>query len=171
VSSGRAASGPRPVPRWLAPAIVVGVVLLDQLTKIWVVASLSDGPLSIIGTDVELHLVRNSGGAFSLFTNATLVLALLAIALSVVLVRAVQRARDRLTVVALSMVLAGALGNLLDRITRSPGFLRGEVVDFVHVGSFPSFNVADSSITIGAILLVIAAFRDTSTTTRDEHAI
>ena len=104
--------------------------------------------------------MRNSGGAFSLFTNATIVLALLAIVLSVVLVRAVQRARDRLTVVALSLVLGGALGNLLDRITRSPGFLRGEVVDFVHVGSFPSFNVADSSITIGAILLVIAAFRE-----------
>jgi signal peptidase II len=171
VSSGRAASAARAVPRWLAPSIVVGVVLLDQLTKVWVVASLSDGPLSIIGTDVELHLVRNSGGAFSLFTNATLVLALLAIGLSVVLVRAVQRARDRLTVIALSMVLAGALGNLLDRITRSPGFLRGEVVDFVHVGSFPSFNVADSSITIGAILLVIAAFRESTTSTRDEHTV
>ncbi len=170
MSSGHVASAPRPVPSWLAPSIVVGVVVLDQLTKIWVVASLSDGPLSIIGTDVELHLARNSGGAFSLFTNATIVLALLAMALSVVLVRAVQRARDRLTVVALSMVLAGALGNLLDRLTRSPGFLRGEVVDFVHVGSFPSFNVADSSITIGAILLVIAAFRESTTAPRDEHA-
>ena len=62
------------------------------------------------------------------------------------------------------------LGNLLDRLTRSPGFLRGEVVDFVHVGSFPSFNVADSSITIGAILLVIAAFRESTTAPRDEHA-
>ena len=76
------------------------------------------------------------------------------------LVRAVQRARDRLTVVALSLVLGGALGNLVDRLTRSPGFLRGEVVDYVKVGSFPSFNVADSCVTIGAILLIIAAFRD-----------
>jgi signal peptidase II len=168
VSSGRGASEPRPVPRWLAPTIVLGVVLLDQLTKVWVVAALSDAPLSIVGNDVELHLVRNSGGAFSLFTNATLVLALLAIVLSVVLVRAVQRARDGLTVVALSMVLGGALGNLTDRITRSPGFLRGEVVDFVHVGTFPSFNVADSAITIGAILLVLAAFREGSRAA-DEH--
>jgi signal peptidase II len=159
VSSGRAASS-RAVPRWLAPSIVLGVVVLDQLVKVWVVASLSDGPLSIIGNDVELRLTRNSGGAFSLFTNATVVLALLAIVLSIVLVRAVQRARDRLTVVALSMVLGGALGNLTDRLTRSPGFLRGEVVDYVRVGSFPSFNVADSAITIGAILLIIAAFND-----------
>ena len=111
---------PRPVPRWLAPSIVVGIVVLDQLTKSWVVASLSDGPLSIIGDDVELRLIRNSGGAFSLFTNATVVLALLAIVLSVVLVRAVQRARDRLTVVALSLVLGGALGNLTDRFAAQP---------------------------------------------------
>ena len=77
-----------PRPAWLAPSIVVGVVVLDQLTKSWVVASLSDAPLSIIGNDVELHLTRNSGGAFSLFTNATVVLALLAIGL-------VDRARAR----------------------------------------------------------------------------
>lgn len=156
------------VPRWLAPAIVVGIVVLDQLSKSWVVASLSDGPLSIVGEDVELHLTRNSGGAFSLFTNATVVLALLAIGLSIFLVRAVQRARDRLTVIALALVLGGALGNLTDRLTRSPGFLRGHVVDFVRVGSFPSFNVADSAITIGAILLVIAAFRE-SAHASDEH--
>lgn len=169
MSSGRAASVSRPVPRWLAPTIVLGVVLLDQLAKVWVVASLSDGPLSIVGDDVELRSVRNSGGAFSLFTNATVVLAVLAIVLSIVIVRAVQRARDRLTVVALSLVLGGALGNLCDRVTRSPGFLRGEVVDYVKVGSFPLFNVADSCITIGAILLVIAAFRETSAHSSPEH--
>jgi len=171
VSSGRADSAPRPVPRWLAPSIVFGVVLLDQLTKIWVVAALSDAPLSIIGTDVELHLTRNSGGAFSLFTNATFVLALLAIGLSVFLVRAVRHASDRLTVVALSLVLGGALGNLCDRVTRSPGFLRGEVVDFVHVGAFPSFNAADAAITIGAILLIVATFRDTRTQATNGHPV
>jgi signal peptidase II len=138
---------------------VGAVVVADQLTKVWVVASLSDGPLSIVGDDVELHLVRNSGASFSLFTDATIVLALLAVVLSVVLVRAVQRARDVLTVVALSLVLGGALGNLCDRVFRAPGFLEGHVVDFVRVGSFPSFNVADSAITIGAILLVLSTFR------------
>jgi signal peptidase II len=169
VSSGRAVSGERPVPRWLAPTVVVGVVVLDQLTKIWVVAALSDGPLSIVGDDVELHLTRNSGGAFSLFTNATILLALVAVVLSVVLVRAVRRAQDLLSVVALSLVLGGALGNLTDRIARSPGFLRGEVVDYVRVGSFPSFNVADSAITIGAVLLVFAALRPVPTPDVDDQ--
>ena len=160
MSNGRADSASRPVARWVAPTIVVGALVLDQLTKSWVVATLSDGPLSIIGDDVEFRLTRNSGGAFSLFTDATVILALLATGLSIVLVRAVQRARDLLTVVSLSLVLGGALGNLTDRLTRSPGFLRGHVVDYVSVGSFPSFNVADSCVTIGAILLIIAAVRE-----------
>jgi signal peptidase II len=137
--------------------------------KVWVVAALSDGPLSIVGDDIELSITRNSGGAFSLFTNATVLLAVVAIILSFVLVRAVQKAKDRLSVLALSLVLGGALGNLTDRILRSPGFLRGEVVDFVRVGWFPSFNVSDSAITIGAILLILLALRPLPTTDDDPH--
>ena len=62
-------------------------------------------------------------------------------------------------VVGLSLVLGGAIGNLMDRVFRAPGFLKGAVVDFVHVGRFPTFNVADSAITIGAVLIVIWAVR------------
>ena len=75
------------------------------------------------------------------------------------LVRTVRRTRDTLLVVALSLVLGGALGNLIDRVFRSPGFLPGAVVDFVHIGSFPTFNVADTAITIGAILVVVWSLR------------
>jgi signal peptidase II len=81
-------------------------------------------------------------------------LAILAIVLSVVLVRAVRRTDDVVILIALSLVLGGALGNLFDRLARSPGFLEGAVVDFVRVGSFPTFNVADAAITVGAVLLV-----------------
>ena len=59
-------------------------------------------------------------------------------------------------VVALTLVLGGALGNLADRFFRAPGFLRGHVVDFVSVGWWPVFNVADSCVTIGAVLLICA---------------
>ena len=146
-------------PRWLAPAIVIGIVVADQITKSWVVSALSDAPMSIIGDDIELRITRNAGGAFSLFTNATLVLALLALTLSVFLIRAVMQARDTWTVVALSLVLGGALGNLSDRIARSPGFLRGQVVDYVHVGPWPSFNVADAAVSIGVVLLLVLTLR------------
>jgi signal peptidase II len=158
VSSGAAEATARS-PRRIVPVIVGAVVLADQVTKSLVVEHYSTTPLSIVGHDVELHVARNPGGAFSSFTNATLVLALLAIGLTVWLVRVVRRTTDRWTVVALSLVLGGALGNLGDRIFRSPGVLRGHVVDFVRVGSFPSFNVADSAITVGAILLILLSFR------------
>ena len=140
-------------------AIVVGVVVLDQCTKIWAVERLSDGPIAIVGDDIGFRLHRNSGGAFSIFQGFTPLLAILAIVLAVVLVRAVTRTDDRLMLVALALVLGGALGNLVDRLLRSPGFLHGRVVDFVGVGSFPTFNVADAAITVGAVLLLVAVVR------------
>ncbi len=144
--------------------LVAGIVALDQLTKAWVVANLADGPQSIIGETVELRLARNPGGAFSLFTGFTPLLAALALVVAIVLVRVVQRTKDPIMIVGLSLVLGGALGNLSDRVFRTPGFLRGEVVDFIHVSAWPSFNVADSAITIGAVLLIVWGWRD-----RDER--
>jgi signal peptidase II len=143
----------------LALAIVLGVVLLDQLTKLWAVRRLADSPLAIVGDDVDFRLARNTGGAFSLFQAFTPLLAALAIGVAFFLVRTVKRAEGTLLVVGLSLVLGGAVGNLVDRIFRSPGFLRGGVVDFVHLGPWPTFNVADASITVGAVLLVVWAFR------------
>jgi signal peptidase II len=167
-ASGRAHSEPGSPPSTRRPlliaGLVVGIVLLDQVTKAWVVASLTDGPLSIIGDRVELRLSRNPGGAFSILTGFTPLLAVLAAIVAIVLVRVAQRAKDPVMVVALSLVLGGALGNLADRLFRAPGFLRGEVVDFVRVGAFPSFNVADSAVTIGAVLLLLWGWRD-----RDER--
>ena len=143
---------------WLVAAIVVGVVLLDQLTKTWAVRDLADGPVELFG-DVAFRLSRNSGGAFSLFQGFTPLLAVLAIVLAVVLIRALRRTQDPLVLVALALILGGALGNLIDRLARSPSFLRGEVVDFVDVGRFPVFNLADSAITVGAVLLFVAVLR------------
>jgi signal peptidase II len=156
VPNGDAEQLPR---RWrLAAGVVGGIVVLDQATKAWAVRTLADGPESVVGSDVELRLSRNTGGAFSLFQGFTPLLALLAGAIAFVLVRAVRQAEDRWTVVALSLVLGGAVGNLVDRVFRAPGFLRGAVVDFVKVGSFPTFNVADSAITVGALLFVVTLF-------------
>jgi signal peptidase II len=140
---------------WHVAVAVVAIVAVDQLTKAWAVAALSDGPISVIGDTVELHITRNPGGAFGRFRGMTPLLAIGAVLVAVFLVRAVQHARDSWTVAALVLVLGGALGNLCDRFARSPGFLRGHVVDFVKVGWWPVFNVADSCITVGAVLLII----------------
>jgi signal peptidase II len=148
--------GGRPL---LATAIVLGVVALDQLSKLWAVRELADAPITVIGDDIGFALTRNTGSAFSLFQAFTPLLAIVAIVVAVLLVRAVRRTRDPLMVIGLSLVLGGALGNLVDRLFRSPGFLKGAVVDFVHVSSFPTFNVADAAITIGAVIIVIWAVR------------
>jgi signal peptidase II len=142
----------------LATSIVLGVVLLDQLTKWWAVRDLPGDPVHLFG-DVGFVVVRNTGSAFSLFQAFTPFLAVVAIVVAVVLLRTVRKTRDTLMVVGLSLVLGGALGNLIDRLFRAPGFLEGAVVDFVHVGRFPTFNVADSAITIGAVLIVLWAIR------------
>lgn len=157
----------RAAPRnWiLAAGIVVAVLAFDQLTKLWAVAVLSDGPVHIGGDSVRLVLLRNAGGAFSLLSNAgvTPLIALLAVGVAIYLVRLLIRSDDVWLTVALALVLGGALGNLSDRIFRSPGFLRGEVVDFVSIGTFPVFNAADAALDVGIVLLLILSFRRPST--------
>jgi signal peptidase II len=142
--------------RWgLVGAIVVGVVALDQATKAWAVSALPGDPRSIIGTTVELRVARNAGSAFSLFQTVTPLLAVLAVGVALVLVRTMHRTYERTVLVALALVLGGALGNLADRLFRSPGWLRGAVVDFIRLDGWPTFNVADAAITIGAVILVV----------------
>ena len=135
------------------------IVAIDQLTKAWAVAALSDGPVHVIGDTVEFELTRNGGGAFSRFQGMTPVLAVGAIVVMFVLFRVLRRMTDSVLVVALTLVLGGAFGNLVDRFVRAPGFLRGHVVDFVSVGWWPVFNVADSCVTIGAVLLIVRSLR------------
>jgi signal peptidase II len=142
---------------------VAALVAIDQLTKVWAVATLSDGPMHVIGDSVQFSLSRNAGGAFGRFQGMTTLLAIGAIVVSLLIVREARHATDRVRLIGYTLVLGGAIGNLADRLFRSPGFLKGHVVDFVAVGRFPVFNVADSCITIGAIVLVLGTLRASST--------
>ena len=139
---------------WVVSALAV-IVALDQLTKAWAVSALADGPKHVIGDFFVFEVSRNSGSAFSRFQGYTPVLAVLAIVIALFVARAVRQATDRWMLVGLVLVLGGALGNLGDRLVRYPGFLRGHVVDFVAVGWWPVFNVADSCVTVGAVLLIV----------------
>src|SRR5687768_3190265 len=140
-------------------AVAAVIVLVDQLTKIWAVSALSDGPVEVIGTLLQFRLTRNPGGAFSLLTGLTPVLAVLAAVMVVYIVRTTRRTADVVMAYSLALVLGGAVGNLVDRLLRSPGFLRGEVVDFIKVPNWPTFNIADSAITIGVILIAVRGWR------------
>ncbi|HEV7861103.1 MAG TPA: signal peptidase II [Acidimicrobiia bacterium] len=140
-------------------AVAAAVVLVDQLTKVWAVSALSDGPVHVVGSLLQLRLTRNPGGAFSLLTNLTPVLAVLAVVMVAYIVRTTRRTADIVMAYSLGLVLGGAVGNLVDRLVRSPGFLRGEVVDFIKVPHWPTFNVADSAITIGVVIVAARGWR------------
>ena len=141
----------------LVGGVAAAVVVADQLSKRWAVDRLSRGPITIVGK-FRLALTHNSGGAFGLGSGFVPMVLLAVIALAVV-VFVVGRSIDRTAIaVALGLVLGGALGNLADRLFRSPGFGRGSVVDFVDLHWWPVFNVADAAITCGCILLILMSF-------------
>ena len=148
--------------RRLPLLIAAAVVTADQLTKWWVVSALEVGETrSFLPGVVYLHRVENSGAAFGQLPGAGSFIALGAIAAVVLIMLIVRHLPGRLEAVAMGLVLGGAVGNLVDRIFRGPGLLDGKVVDFARFDfyhSFPAFNVADSAITVGAILAVLAAF-------------
>lgn len=161
------ATGPARPPRRLVTVLVLAasILVVDQITKIIAVATLTPGESpSILGGLVYFSLIRNPGAAWSLGTGLTWVLALVACVVVVVIIRMASKLRSGWWAACLGMILGGAVGNLMDRFFRFPGFLHGHVVDFVSVFGpnaehFPVFNVADSGITVGAILLVITAAR------------
>jgi signal peptidase II len=135
---------------------VAGIVLIaDIVSKVLAVRLLTPGqPVSIIGDTVTWTLVRNSGAAFSMATGYTWVLTLIATAVVIGIIWMGRRLVSPWWALGLGMILGGAMGNLVDRFFRSPGPLRGHVVDFFSVGWWPVFNVADPSVVGGAILLV-----------------
>lgn len=135
--------------------IAACVVLIDIIVKTVMVATLDpDRPTRIIGDVVTLHLIRNSGAAFSMAEGYTWILTIVALVVVAVIIRFGGRLRSAWWVAGLGLVLGGALGNLVDRMFRSPGPLRGEVVDFISVGWWPVFNTADCAVVTGAVLLV-----------------
>jgi signal peptidase II len=141
------------------------VLLTDLVTKLIVVATIEPGEdIRLLGGALYLTQLRNMGAAFSFAEGWTIVFSLVAVAVAVVIVRTARRLYSTAWAVTLGLVLGGALGNLIDRVFRDPGFLRGGVVDFLSVFGpdgrvWPVFNVADSAIVCGGILGALLALR------------
>ncbi len=140
-------------------AVAAVAYALDRATKLWAEHALAGRPpLRLIPGVLHLTYTTNSGGAFGigrsapwLFAGATVLVVAVIVAISMRLPRA-------LVAVALGLVLGGGLGNLTDRALGGPG-LRGHVTDFIDLRVWPVFNLADSAIVIGAILLAAASLR------------
>ncbi|MBZ8178131.1 signal peptidase II [Corynebacterium poyangense] len=144
-----------------APIVIALVALLDQLSKSVIVANLAPGqPLYLVGNWFRFLLVYNPGAAFSFGTGATWVFTCIQIAFLILAAIVIPRIKDSWSVLALALVAGGALGNLIDRLFREPTFFLGHVVDFISVGSFAIFNLADSAITCGVIVFLIASLTE-----------
>ena len=136
------------------------IVLADQLTKHAALRALdADHPVRLLGGAVYLTLTRNSGAAFSMGRGYTMVFPLIAVLVAGWIGWLGRRLRSVPWGVALGLVLGGALGNVVDRVFRAPGVLRGHVVDMVSLFDpggqvWPVFNLADSSLVAGVALAV-----------------
>lgn len=146
---------------WLWLSLLV--VVLDQVTKLWVASSLQyNVPVAVL-PGFDLRLLHNEGAAWSFLATAggwqRWFLTVLAIVVSIILVVWLSRIKQRycLLAVALALVLGGAIGNVIDRV------IYGYVIDFIDVyyqsWHWPAFNLADSAISLGAIILIIDALR------------
>lgn len=144
---------------WLIAGVALAVYALDQASKSWAVHRLSDGSTIDLLGSLRFNLAFNSGAAFSRGTGFGPLIALLAIGIVVVLIWTSRSSTGRLTSVAMGLVLGGAVGNLSDRLLREGpgGFLGGAVVDFIDLQWWPIFNIADSAVVVGGILLVLSA--------------
>jgi signal peptidase II len=164
-SASPAAPGPAARHPWAVGAavgIVAVVVALDQLTKTYAESVLERGEfVPLFGEGVGWQLIYNPGGAFGLPLPSWVFL-VVTVLVVVLVARALPRTSLLTAAIAYGLLLGGAIGNVIDRLVRTgdPGFGGGYVVDFVAWGSFPRFNVADSAITVGFVLLVVAMILD-----------
>lgn len=150
-----------PALRWLWLAVLI--IVVDQVTKIWAETVLSaEGPIEVLSW-FNFTLAYNRGAAFSFLAGAGgwqryffLGIGLVAVVIIVVWLRRL-RADERMTALGLVSILGGAIGNLIDRV------LYGHVIDFIdwHYAGWhwPAFNIADSSILMGAVLVVLSGLR------------
>lgn len=139
-----------------ALAVLAAVVVVDQLTK-WAVVEFCTPATAypVLGDLARIYLIRNSGAAFSMGEGATAVFAVIQLCAAVLCTVLAFRVRNRWTVAAVGLIGGGAAGNFIDRVFREPGGLHGHVVDFISVGDFAIFNVADSGITVGVVVYLV----------------
>jgi signal peptidase II len=142
--------------RLLFFAVLAGGLLLDVVSKQLATRFLDPySPVALLGGLFTLRLIRNPGAAFSLGEQFTYVFAALAVLVLIfILVRLVPTIGYAGWAVALGLLCAGIGGNLIDRIFRAPGVMRGHVVDFMQLPHWPIFNVADMCITAAAVLII-----------------
>jgi signal peptidase II len=149
-----------------AGVVALVVLVLDQVTKTWALRSLEEGVSRHVFSTLYFTLHYNYGMAFSQGTGIGRFIGLGAVILALLLVYGLRKQKSAFAVFCTALVVGGALGNIGDRLFRAEdGLLSGAVIDFIDVKFWPIFNIADSAVVVGAILLVIESWR------RDRQAL
>lgn len=146
-------------------AATAAVIGLDQFTKQLALDRLADGPIDIIEGALTLRLSFNPGGAFGILQGIPVFFLISTVVVALAIVLWARKVEETSWGLCLGMVLGGGLGNLIDRVFRSTG---GRVVDFIDLHVWPVFNVADSFIVIGVVLLLILSVRADRAESREE---
>jgi len=142
-------------------AVAVFVIGADAVTKAIAVSHIREyTQIHLIGNLLMLTLTRNGGAAFNLGgTGMTIVFTAIAASVVAYILRAARNLGSAGWAITLGLLLGGATGNLIDRIFRAPGFLRGDVVDWIQLPHWPVFNIADSCIVCAGVLVVLLSMR------------
>ena len=139
--------------------IMAAVGIVDQILKQIMMSTLTPGePFYLIGDWFRLLLVFNPGAAFSLGSDSTWVFTTIQLAFVIGALFLAPKLQTKWEVVGLSLIAGGALGNLIDRLFRDPGFWFGHVVDYISIGSFAVFNFADMAINVGVAVFILSLF-------------
>ncbi|GAA3288640.1 signal peptidase II [Arthrobacter citreus] len=166
-ASPTARAGAHVRPAWSGYALIMAACAvlalgLDQLTKWWVESTMTLGQITdVLPPVLRWHYILNPGAAFSIGTDYTWVFTIIMVAVSGFLIYLMLKVRSLSWAVALGLVLGGALGNLTDRLFRAPSFGQGHVVDFIALPNFAIFNIADSCVVCGVILVCLLTLRGT----------
>lgn len=139
--------------------IAAVVVIVDLLTKRYAAHNFDGNPVDIIPGFLDFTYVENAGSALGVFKSGGELIAIAALVVTGAVLYAMAKPRPRLEFVALSLVLGGALGNLVDRFARGPGLLDGPVIDWINLWFIPTFNIADSAVTVAVGLMLVHAWR------------
>ena len=145
--------------RYFVLILAALILLLDQATKAIAQRTLTspDGSFiekRVLGSILTLRLAYNSGAAFSMATKQTVLLSIFSLVVAALIVRKSRAFSSPAWKLGAGLIVGGIAGNISDRAFRAPGSLRGEVLDWIHLAHWPTFNLADSSIVIGAALVV-----------------
>jgi signal peptidase II len=142
--------------RALTALIAVAIVVADQATKHWALNALGDGrTIDIVGS-LRFNLAFNTGMAFAKGQGIGPIIAVVGVIVVAYLLVGLRR-DTKPGAVFVGMVAGGAAGNIVDRLFRGEGWLRGAVVDFIDLQWWPIFNIADAAIVLGAGALVVAS--------------